>query len=485
GLLTSSQRPTGNGGGGSSPGVAVASTSGASIPEVALGPTPIPIPKKNVEYVARDAAGNLKVNVKTVDEVCPKGATEPCDTSAPVEERSVTIDQDAEAIYGSQDQARLIVVSPASSDNPGTVAVVALSDEPVAPSATPSEPAASDSPIPPSETPGPTPTPSTPPSSAPPSPPATASPSPTVSETPTGSIDVTPPGSGATITIARGVELVGQTAAYSRSGSWFAFTARPIDGSAGPDVYVWHVGTAEAHKVTHDGRSMFGSWSDDQIVGSSAVDATSGAAKGAASIVPQAFVLDPASAARVALPQVGSVWRPAVAPGDHRWAVYWTGTLRPIDGPGYAPEAGRLVLGDWSGTEPGASGAPAATPLTGDQTKERHEITIGFGRVDDWTAAWDPSGTRLAVWIADHQNPAIGRLSLYAVRQFDGSIDLKAPLLESRIALAGFAISDGELIWAQPSRDGSAAKATLQLLAWTDDGIGTVQTYEGSALVIR
>ena len=469
GLLTSSQRPVRDGGGGSSPAVADASTStSASQVIVAVAPTPIPIPKKNVEYVARDTAGNLKLNVKTVEEVCPKETTQPCDTTASVEQRSVTIRQDAQALYGSQDE-NLIVVSP------GTVSVVAISGEPVvAPSGPPSTPPQSASPAPPTESPRVTPSPSTTASSAPPSAPPSASASPTVTATPTGSIDVIPPGSGQTVEIAHDVALVGQTASYSASGAWFAFTARPIDETAGPDVYVWRVGTPEARKVTTDGRSVFGSWAGDRLVGSSVVDAGSGTKAGLAA---QAFLLDPNDGTRVALPQVGSAWRPAVDPKSGQLAVYWTGTLRALDRGDFAPESGKLVLGAWT-TDAG----PAAS---GDGPKARHETTIGAGRVDDWAAAWDPTGTRLAVWIADHENPAIGRLSLYAVDQFDGSIDLKAPLLEARIALAGFSISDGELIWAEPSKDGSAEKATLQLLAWTANGIGTVQTFEGSALVIR
>jgi cellulose synthase/poly-beta-1,6-N-acetylglucosamine synthase-like glycosyltransferase len=50
----------------------------------------------------------------------------------------------------------------------------------------------------------------------------------------------------ATVQVARdlwpGVKVVGQSAAYSPDGAWFAFTARPTDGSEGPDIYVWRVG---------------------------------------------------------------------------------------------------------------------------------------------------------------------------------------------------------------------------------------------------
>ena len=61
-----------------------------------------------------------------------------------------------------------------------------------------------------------------------------------------------------------------QSAAYSPDGAWFAFTARPSDGSAGPDIYVWRVGDqlaergprattpASSHRGPGDRRSMAG-----------------------------------------------------------------------------------------------------------------------------------------------------------------------------------------------------------------------------------
>jgi hypothetical protein len=171
--------------------------------------------------------------------------------------------------------------------------------------------------------------------------------------------------------------------------------------------------------------------------------------------------------------------------------------MRQVDGPSFAPESGRLVLGDWTtdlvtpSGSPDAStsgtpaSSPAASPADADQEANRHEITIGAGRLDDFDARWDPSGTHLAVWIADSQDPAIGRLSLYTVSAFDGTIDLKAPLLDAQIAAAGFSIADGQLIWAEPPTDPLAATGSVQLLAWSSDGFGTVQTFEGTALVIR
>jgi hypothetical protein len=482
GLLTSSQPIGPHGGGGSVPQVAAA-PSGSAPGGTSAAPEKTPITVAlSVDYVGRDAEGRLHVKSTKIDEVCPAGSVQPCDTSGPVEDRAVDIDQNAQAVFGDKNRERLIVVSPPTTDDPGTVAVVTLA--PVAspsPSATPTSSASS------SGSPAvgsPAPTPSATSSSASPVVPASASPTPTVTAGPTGSIEVTPP-SGDTREIAHGVVLVGQTAAYSGSGSWFAFTARPIDGTAGPDIYLWRVGSDAAQRVTDDGRSVFGSWVGDTVVASRAVD-PSGSTDGLATngLRAEAFLLDPASGTRIALPQTGSAWRPVVDPSGRK-AVYWAGTLRAVSGPGYAPEGGRLVLGDWAVTDPMPSGSPEATALTGDQSNARHETTIGAGQIDDWDARWDQSGTHLAVWIADHENPKLGRLSLYAVSAFDGTVDLKTPLLDARRAAAGFSISNDGLIWAEPSDDPTATGGTIQLLAWTNDGIGTVETLSGPAIVIR
>ena len=279
--------------------------------------------------------------------------------------------------------------------------------------------------------------------------------------------------------------VVGQSAAYSASGDWFAFTARPVDLSFGPDIFVWKVGDPQASRVTSDHQSVFGSWMGDVMVGSTVVVTSRG--EGAATKVelePVAFLLDPATSTRTDLPQTGKAWRPAVDPRG-RLAVYWSGTLRPTTVPGFAPDAGHLVLGDWGTGSSAPSDGPLPTTLNGDQIAIRHETTIATGQMDEWDARWDSTGTHLAVWIASQQNPAVGRLSLYAVDSFNGKIDLKKPLLDKRVAAAGFAISEGKLVWAEPSDDGSIASGTIQLLAWTDEGVGTVKTVTGPVIVIR
>ena len=225
--------------------------------------------------------------------------------------------------------------------------------------------------------------------------------------------------------------------------------------------------------------------SDDIMVGSTIVD---GPGVSAASTSPApdrtsvSFLLDPRDGTQVALPETGRTWRPSVDPTG-RWAVYWTGTLRRTGGPADVPDSGSLVLGDWGTGDNRSATAPQPTPQN--QASDRHETTIAKGRVPDWDARWDPTGTKLAIWVADPSDPHVGTLSLYSVATFDGRIDLKKPLLDARRANAGFAISNGKLVWAEPTDDGSGPRERISVLAWTDDGVGTIETLPDNVVVIR
>jgi anti-sigma factor RsiW len=483
GTLTSSRWFPG-GGGDESPGpvalasaVASSASGGGGVP----GATPIPAARE-FAYLTRDADGDYNINVRSVGEVCPETTTEPCATDATVVNRPVALKQDTSTVFGSPDDERLIVVNDGTSTNGGTVSVVSLASSAPGPTPSPSvEPTIPSASVSPSAVT----TPSLRPSQAPAPPSATPSltPQSSAGPSPTPSVTVTPSPDGS-IEIAHDVVLVGQSAAYSASGDWFAFTARPVDGSAGPDIFAWKVGEARATRVTNDQRSIFGSWSGDVMVGSTVVPtANDDGASPRTDLEPASFLLDPATATLTDLPQTGKAWRPAVGPRG-RLAVYWTGTVRTTSVPGFAPDAGRLVLGDW-GTGTSTPSGPLPTTLKGDQVAIRHETTIAAGRMEDWDARWDSTGTHLAVWIVDALNPSVGRLSLYAVDSFDGRIDLKKPILDRRIASAGYSISDGKLVWAEPAADGSAAGGTIQLLAWTDEGVGTVETVTGPVIVIR
>jgi len=484
--LTSSQRFGGGEATGSPLEVAAASgppssAAGASNPE----PTRIPVTKK-IAFVSRDSGGSFSITTKNVDSVCPGTSTTPCDDANATVDHPVDLDQNASTVFGSVDNKRLIVVSDPSSANSGSISVVPIgTDEPEATPAPTASAATASGITPPSAPPsGSTTAPSAPTSAPPRSLPPTPTPTAIVGGSPSPSVEVSPQPDG-TIEIANDVVLVGQSAAYSPSGNWFAFTARPVNGTAGPDIFVWKVGDARARAVTTDHRSVFGSWTSDVMVGSTIVETTKGNGAARTNLQPVTYLLDPTTRAVTVLPQTGQAWRPAVDPTG-RLAVYWAGTVRSTASSGYAPDAGRLVLGDWGAGISAPTDGPIPTPIKGDQGAARHETTLAAGRLEDWDARWDGTGTHLAVWIADPQNSAVGRLSLYVVDSFDGKIDLKKPLLDKKVAIAGYSIANGQLVWAAPAADGATTGDQIQLLAWTDEGVGTtVNTVTGPVIVIR
>jgi len=461
--------------GSSVPASEIAQASAAATAASSLS-TQIAVAQK-VKWISQDSNGNSYVKTAVVDHVC-QPAAQPCDTTAPSESRPVDLNGTAQTVVGSRDGDALVVFSH-DANAQTSVSVFKLEPAPDA-SAGPSPSVATAPPsAPASPTASPTATPVASPSSTPSSQPS-GSPAVVGSAVPSSSpsVDISPSPSGdGTVEIAHDVIVVGQAAAYSASGSWFAFTARPADGSAGPDIYVWHVGDPQARAITTDHRSELGSWSQDTIVGSTVVDTADGT-------VAAAFSIDPVTGVRTFLPQTGNAWRPSVDPFGLK-AVYWTGRLQPRpDGPGYAPETGRLVVGAWTSDTSTPSGGPSPTPPA-DQANDRHETTIDAGQLTDWDARWDETGTRLAVWIADAHDPSVGELSLYAVDPFSGQVDLKKPLVDSRLAKAGFAISQGKLVWAEPASGPGVDDGRIFLYAWTDKGAGEIETLPGHVIVVR
>ena len=452
GTLTSSQFP---------PGTTTATPPASNQIAVATDnasplPTPLAVARKEVEYFSRGDDGQYDLNTAQISEVCPEAAGS-CTTTEPNEVVSIGPLSSPETVFGSGD-APLVVLG--DSANGSSVFAIAKPDKTVGPVATPSlRPSAP--PATPSQTSGTSPTPS-----VSPPPPASIDP-PTQSPTPAGTVE-----------IARGLEVVETTAAYAPDGSAFAFTARPSDGSHGPDIYLWKVGEAEARPITTDHRSVFGSWEGDLIVGSTVVTSDDGLTND-----PAAFAIAADGEKVVSLPQVGLAWRPVVDPTG-RAAIYWTGGLEPSDdGVGWRTVAGRLVVGRWNAASD-ASGEPLPTPLKGDQSVELAETTIADGPLADWDARWDETGTRLAVWVADANDPGVGLLSLYVVNPIDGRIDLANPPLPNEPALAGFSIADGRLAWAAPAGNSGKAKH-VKILAWTNRGFGQVESEDGDFLLVR
>ncbi len=330
-------------------------------------PTPIPVTAGDVGWVTRDDDGSYVIAFAPVEEVCTDDSRPDCAPIDPRAPEAVTLTEAPRAVVAAPDDASLVVMDAETAATGGAVYVVPFG-----------VPTGEPSPAPSTE-PSPSPSPSTEPSTGPsvsPGPSATPSIAPSASPEPSGSPEPSEAPGGA-IEIAAGVIVVGETAGYSSDGAWFAFSARPSDGSQGPDIYLWRAGTRSAIPVTTDHRSVFAGWLGTLILGSRAVDAPAvvvpgepgmspdpsleptapgatpspaGSASPDASpdpaVVPASFILDPETL--VETPIKAPIWRPAVDPTGG-WAIYWEGTLVADEtGIGWVPGEGRLVLAPWT-----------------------------------------------------------------------------------------------------------------------------------------
>lgn len=267
------------------------------------------------------------------------------------------------------------------------------------------------------------------------------------------------PTKAAELAIARGILVVGESAAFSADGSWFAFTARPSDASRGPDVWVWKVGDPEAQRLTDDGASYFASWSGDRAVVSRPADPAADVSE------PSSVVIDPSTGDEQS---VGDVWRPMVDPSG-RFAIGWRGTLEHAEDPLlWTPARGRLELRTWS--IDGDAGAPDGS--------EDHRVVADSAH-RDFDVRWDETGEWVAVWIGDERDPATGRLTLYRLdtkrqrlEQVEG-----APVVDVH-ALPGFSIGSGRLAWATPRGQGGEG-SRVQIAAWSQAGVGIVESSPG------
>jgi hypothetical protein len=301
----------------------------------------------------------------------------------------------------------------------------------------------------------------------------------------------------------------------------------------GPDIYLWHRGDVEAHAVTTDHRSVFATWLDGQLLGSRIV-----AAAGQQDPAPTSFLIDPVTKRETPLDATG--WRPSVDPRG-RFAVYWDGSVAVSEqGTELRPADGRLVLAPWSAATPrqpstspqtgepaGGSASPSASPSSESEGSASptppaasatapiapeasasaassagatdqgagsgsagqspspsasaavEAVSLASGRLTDWDARWDETGTHLAVWIATDTASRIGDLTLYSVEPGTGRIKS----LHRVAALAGFSIGKGRLAWATPrGQDGQGSR--LQVVAWKNDAVGSIESRESSEVLV-
>lgn len=472
--------------------------------------TPIPVGAGDVWWVVENDDGSYAISFAPVEQVCASDIASDCAPLDPPATSRLTLAAQPRAIVKSPTEDQLVVVEAGTHSEGGTVYVVPVPSPSPSTSPTP-PPSPSSMPSPtPSVEPSPTPTPTpTPPSSVEPSPPGSPAPTPSVEP----SIEPSPsPGGDTTgdepVAIVSDVIVVGESAGYSRDGSWFAFAARPSDGTEGPDIYTWSPGDTSAHPVTTDHRSVFAGWVGGWILGSRVVEPAVGeqaeASPSPAAATAVSFLLDPATGAETVL---GSprTWRPTVDPTG-RLVVYWEGSVAAGEsGVDWFADEGRLVLARWeppvtvelpaSTAEPSMTPSPEPTPDASASAElspsalapspsavapspspvARTTAILTSGDVRDWDIQWDETGSRFALWIADPVDADVGSISLHEVDPETGALDPNGPLLSGVPALAGFSIGDGRLAWATPPGQGGEG-SRIVVLAWTGEGAGQIES---------
>ena len=514
------------------PVVPPAQTAGASAVVVATPdsqPTPIAVADAGpVGWIQPGAGGSWDLFISNVGAVCPRarpacrpGALGQDDRGRPVDlggmPTGVTISPNENQLVvqagGENAQSGRIFVVPVPSVAPeGSPGPTIKPTEPPATAVVPTEPAATD----PAAT-----------------EPAVTEPAPTGLATTNPASPAPSPGSSPAnaIEIASGVTIVGE-ATYSKDGRWLAFSAKPSDGSTGPDLYLWSVGTDAAVAVTTDHQTYFSSWLDGQVLASRVeVVASPGASPGASPAAssgattpspaadpttapvgasdapaqpleghPISFLLDPATLARTEIAQP-DVWLPVVD-ADGRFVAYWSGTLRAVPGgTDWQLGTGSLVLDGWSseaaaGQSPGPSVAATVEPgaASGEPGASPPDLGPAIGPVGtpaplvagdtaSFQAKFDPTGTRLAVWVGEQADATVGRLHLLVLDPDSGAIDAELAPLPGVPALRRFSIDKGRLAWVSPSgQDGQ--ESAVQVLGWSRDNFGGIQTIPARDLFI-
>ena len=424
--------------------------SGGASASLLADATPIAVTPGDVGYVDNARPGG--VYRLSIDEVCPAQNKSGCPVVGEGRQVSLAFRGSPKSILASPSRLKAIAISDGDAGG-DEIFVVDL------PQATARASASA------SIAPSPAPTASTAPS---PDPSAAPSPSvePTASaEPPVASIEpsATPTATAAQrLAIASGIEVVGESAAFSPDGKWFAFTARPADGTGGTDVYAWRVGDDLARRITQDGASYFASWSDDTLIASRPEDSTATAAD--ASTVS----IDPGSGTEQ---DAGRGWRPAIDPTGKR-AIVWIGSLtRSEDGTTWVPDKGVLELRSWSAEGPEGARGGARDRVVSDAAPR------------DFDVRWDGSGEWVAVWVADPADPVIGRLTLYHVDTERNELEKVEGAPVDVPALPGFSIGDGRLAWATPRGQGGEG-SRIQIAAWSKTDVGIVESSPGEDPVV-
>ena len=534
----------------------------AASPSIALASLGIPpqspaiaVGAGNVQWLGTADDGAFAYNVADIDVVCPIDRQPDCPQLVDGNAKRVTLTATPKFVFQSPIDAQAVVMGTDATGADAVIVVALPTPDPTPEASIGTDPAnstePSDVPIP-SPAPTPTPTPvATPlvevPSDLPIVTPSDLASADLASSSPSGSMDQSPqPSEGTAIAIITDVTVVGRSASYSPDGMWFAFSARPSDGSAGPDIYVWHVGDLQARAITTDHASVFASWVGGNVIGSRVIVESPGlpdaspplespgseptlevppvvepspsvevpvsvspgpseAPTPVPELVPQAFLVDPWTSTEIAL--IDPEWQPVVDPT--RFAVVaWQGSvLVGGDGLTAAPATGNLVVHPFRG--PLVFEDPLASPSLDPSLTPSPEVSVSVspsidvtasaspeilrdfpsqivvaGPIADFDARWDETGSWLAIWIADPIDPGLGRLSLLRFDPLTGLIDRPDGAPQEVTALPGFSIGYGRLAWASPPGQGGEG-SRIQIAAWTDDQVGAIESIpvEGAIVV--
>jgi hypothetical protein len=472
----------------------------SSVAHVTTGPLETPFDVTpgagRLAWLRPAANGSWELVSAQVDAVCPR--TRP--SCVPLTEddpgRSVSLAGTPTGVTISPAEDQLVVEARGAGTTADRIYIVQVPPPSPAVTPAPTDTPPTDTPptdTPPTDTP-PTATPPTDTESVPPVTPEPASPEPS-------------PTAAVFLEIASGVVVVGE-AAYSADGKWLAFSARPSDGSTGPDLYIWTVGQPTATVVTTDHRTYFSAWLGERILASRVETGTeptldlvassanpsaaaSGQPKGKAEAHPESFLLDPATLDRTDIVHP-DLWLPVVDDTGH-YAAFWSGTLVPTeDGLDWELGSGELVLSGWSdGTDAGASPEPAVETADPDASGSPvpalgptgTPVAIVPGHTAVFKAKFDPSSSRLAVWVGEQLDAEVGRLHLVVLDPDTGALVAGPEPLPGAPALRRFSIDVGRLAWVTPSgQDGE--DSTVQVLGWSKTAFGEIRTIPAKALYI-
>ncbi|MFI5259873.1 MAG: hypothetical protein ACHQ01_09745 [Candidatus Limnocylindrales bacterium] len=333
------------------------------------------------------------------------------------------------------------------------------------------------------------------------------SPSPIATASATVAPSATTPGVAQATAILSGYQVVGRDPEFSPDGTYVAFSARPVDHSTGPDVFIWQIGQDRAQAVTFRHGDLFAGWFGQKVLISEIAPVqTSGGAVASApdgtnSVGSTSYVFDPSTGK--ALEIARSMLLPTVDPTG-QFLVYWSGSVEfdPVSGL-WQPGKGDLYFDAWSdltltpaslatlpaptptpspvatatpGTTTAPTLSPSPVPATTDEASPSLEpsavasattaaptpapsasavqalpqllsVASGPDLVHAWVVRWDDLGQNLAIWVADPGSDRIGRLNLFSVDRTAQLVDTNEPRLAADEVMSSLTFDDGHLVY--------------------------------------